>query len=665
MTAAMLPRAPGALPAADGGRVPSGTPPEFTLAGGVVAHNEEGHIERALRSLLDQELPEGVAWSRVRVVASGCTDGTVEEALSVARTDPRVAVRVETERSGKAAALGEIFRTAEGDALVLLNSDAIALPGSVRELLRVGRTQVPPYAVMARPVPSSGQRGRWASMFRQMWDLHHAYHLELQREGGGAHLSDELILVSLRPHPPLPRGIVNDGSYLGVWLAQHERPRSYAPDARVAIEVPVRLRDHLHQRRRIHFGNAQVSRVLGRPPSTLVRSLFERPRTTLALLRRSVGEHDRGLWGLAALGAAEIVAKSLGTWDRVPPPKDHVRWRRIAPGSTKPGASALPPYSEATPERLDALLGGRIAALVGTAGRFGTAVSLEEALSHLPRDGPRTPEELAEWLSRRPELGRVEGGRLVAPHLEISGDGSRAARGRAYVEAARRLIEGPIAPALSWLRCIGVTGSTAYGEPEDGDDVDYFVVARTGTLWLFLTFTYLALQRERLRRGGSLSPEPCFNFVLDDSRAVDEFAIPHGFLFAREALGTIVLRGEEYYRSLLRSAPWIGQEIPRRFRERSGAGGPPSVAVVRWPLRAANSLLFPLVASYLQFAGIVRNRRLAEAGRHEAVFRTRTELHAVTFSSHRFELLRAANEAPRAWADAGGPGASPRIVTAR
>ena len=122
------------------------------LSAGIVAHNEERNVERAVRSLLDQNLPSGVRWKNLWIVASGCTDRTVEVANRLAEKDPRVRVITEPDRMGKAHALQEVFRRAEGDAVVLLNSDAQAEPGAVGELVRVGLAQPTPFAVMGRPV---------------------------------------------------------------------------------------------------------------------------------------------------------------------------------------------------------------------------------------------------------------------------------------------------------------------------------------------------------------------------------------------------------------------------------------------------------------------------------------------------------------------------------
>lgn len=314
--------------------------PGIALSAGIVAHNEEGHLAQAVGSLLGQELPRAARWTDVWVVASGCTDRTVEVAKRLAMGNPLIHVVVEPERLGKAHALREVLTRSQGDAMVLLNADAQAEPGAITELLRASVGLPVPYAIMARPVIPQDADGPWIGALRAMWELHHQFHLELQREGGGAHLSDELLLVNSRDPPPLPNGIINDGAYIAVWLSQHGGPRVYAPGAQVVIDVPHRFRDHLHQRRRIMFGNAQVASALGSGVSTFTGYAVRHPGPALQILRRSVLSQRRGMVNLTVLISAEVAAKALSLWDRLPPSKDHIRWKRIEQGSPTTASDA-------------------------------------------------------------------------------------------------------------------------------------------------------------------------------------------------------------------------------------------------------------------------------------------------------------------------------------
>ncbi len=622
-------------------------PVRYRLAGGIVAHNEERSIERAIRSLLTQALPEGTEWTGLWVVASGCTDGTVAEARRVAAEDPRVVVLVEPERRGKAHALAEVFRHAEGDGVVLLNADAEAEPNAVAELLRVGARATAPFAVMARPVvppdPAEGPR----RALPLMWELHHRFHQRLQADGGGAHLSDELLLVSRDPSPPLPDGIINDGSYIAVWLALHSFPRLYAERARVRIVVPYRWRDHLHQRRRIRFGNSQVQRTLGLAPSTLVRFAVRHPRLAARLIRETVEGQPQGYRAFAGLVLAEIASNALALWDRLPPERDHVRWRRIAPASAAPPSPPAARASRARPPTANPTsVEQRVSALLRVAAEFGTRLPLTEMLRLLPPDAPTSVDELRRWIADHPWVARVDGERAAAPDTIVRELDERRARGVAYRRAAQELLEGPLGPIRPWLRAVAITGSVAYGEPAPGDDLDLFIVCRAGALYWFLVYAYLAIRLSRWHQGSPGRPIPCLNYVVDERRADRDFGRDRGFLFAREALSACVLQGASYYQGLLSRATWMRARVPGLYAER--AQPPWDLAARPAPLgvRLVNAALYLPLAAYLQVAGLVRNHRLRRQGEPEEAFRTVTSRDRVAFVSYRFERLRAVYDGP-------------------
>lgn len=629
------------------------------LAGGVVAYNEERNIESAVRSLLEQDLPDGVRWSSVVVVASGCTDRTLEVAERLARKDSRVDVVSEPERRGKSHALRTVFSRVQGDAVVLLNSDARAERGAIRNLIQAAEGRAAPYAVMGRPVVLSEASAPWTRAVSTMWDLHHHFHEALQRRGGGAHLSDELLLVSLDPVPPMPEGVINDGSYLGVWLAQHLGGRLYAPDARVAIEVPQTVRDHLLQRRRIHVGNAQVASLLGLAPSTFSRLLVREPKEALRLVRRTTRSRPHGAAGFVALSIAELASQALAIWDRVPPARDHVRWRRIQPSPE--GSSFDARSSSGVTLRVEA----RLRSILVVARQFRTGVPVQDLPALLPEGSPSTPEGLIDWLEGRPDLARIKDGRAFAPDGLATSLLDREARGGKYLAAARDLLDRDLGPLRPWLRTFGLTGSAAYGDPDPGDDVDLFVVTRAGTLWWFLALCYLRVRFGYLRRRSPEQPIPCFNYVVDDRRAPAEFANGRGFLFAREALTARILLGDPYYLSLLAQAPWMAEEIPRLYSARRAEVPVEPPPRVPWPIRLGNALLFPVLASYLQMAGLLRNARARTRHSGDVAFRTETTFHRVAFSSRRFDDLRASYASSFPQKDSPGMSAPSRIPTSR
>jgi hypothetical protein len=629
---------------------PGGSPSAVRiLSGGVVAYNEERNIERALESLLSQELPEGWQWGTVWVVASGCTDRTVPIARRVAARDARVQVIVESERRGKARALGEILRHATGDALVLLNSDARATPRAISELLRTAEGKRAPFAVMGRPLPTRRGPGPVGRMVRLLWDIHDEFHREVLARGQGTHLSDELLLLSLPMAPQIPDGIINDGSYVGAWLTQHEGGKLYAPTAVVETESPTSLRDHLTQRRRILVGHRQVTRMMGVAPSALPGYALAHPGAAIGVVQRALRQGQHPLRDLFFLMLGEVAATFLAGWDRVPPQRDHVRWRRISdtgsaverPPSDRAGESwanvtlAYAPNAGEPTSFTDL----RVETLLRVARKFGTGIPLDELSALLPVDGPAEVPDLREWLVTRPDLAHVAGDRVFAPNGSSEAWLERESRALEYRRAAEQLVHRHLRPMLPWVRCVGITGSAAYGAPEANDDLDLFVVTRTGSLWLFLAYTYVAV---RLRANHDpRSPPPCFNYVLEDRQAQQEFAEARGFLFAREALMTRICHGESYYQDLLAGAPWLAGEIPRLYARRSSGVPPRTEPPAPWAIRLVNACLFPPLATYLQLAGLWRNARLRDQRTHRGQFRTQTGPRRLAFVSDRFDRLRA------------------------
>ena len=620
------------------GRTPSESSPPFptVLTGGVVAHNDERRIERSVRSLLSQELPTGTRWGRIWVVASGCTDRTVEIARRLAEEDSRLGLVVEPARTGKAAALCEVLHRADGDALVLLNSDAEAAPGAVASLLAKAQGKQRPFAVMARPTVLNVPDAEWVGTMRWMWELHHELHREMLAEGRGAHLSDELLLVSLPAVPWIEPGVINDGSYCAVWLQTHAGSCWYAPEARVWIEVPGTPAEHLRQRRRIHVGNAQVRSRLGRPPSTAFRYFLAHPSRTLRAFRRAL-QRERGVWHLLTVIAWEIAGHVLARWDRVPPKADHVRWSRIESSAPAPALTAIHTTARAA---VESATDRRIRVVLDVAGEFGTGVSISRLSALLPNSGVGPHDDISTYLARRPDLAQVVGDKVYPASRFASEDSRRAERGQRFRRSADALVRGPLRWLGPNLRCIGVTGSTAYGEPDEHDDLDFFVVTRAGALSWFLAATYASLRLHSLRTGRPISPPPCFNYVVDERRVLREFAHGRGLLFAREALTAQILDGDSYYRGLLQHAPWMRAELPRLYADRSENAGDTAPRPAPLLVRLLSAVAFLPLAAHLQLAGLRRNAELRHAGRGSGLFRTATEPGRVAFLSRRFEELR-------------------------
>jgi len=279
---------------------------------------------------------------------------------------------------------------------------------------------------------------------------------------------------------------------------------------------------------------------------------------------------------------------------------------------------------------------------------FGTGVRLPELLRLLPNDAPASIPEFREWLETRPDLARLEGELAFAPEATPSAERDRLELGHHYLRAARSLLTGPLRGPTAMSRCICVTGSAAYGVPHRGDDLDLFVVTPNGGLWWFLAYSYLCVRVARWRHSGSTEATPCFNFVLEDRAALEEFSRDQGFLFAREALTAQPVHGADYYRGLLSHGRWMREEIPRFYDDVNQGPVEPGHLSGSAPIlvRLLSLAVFPWVATYLQLVGLRRNRGFRRTSMSDHQFHTETRLRRLAFASRKFERLRQSYRAP-------------------
>ncbi|MCI4326947.1 MAG: hypothetical protein L3K16_04850 [Thermoplasmata archaeon] len=294
-------------------------------------------------------------------------------------------------------------------------------------------------------------------------------------------------------------------------------------------------------------------------------------------------------------------------------------------------------------ERDAALVEHRFDSVLAAARQNRTSVGLDSISDLMPPEGPEGAEEVSEWLAAHPYVGQLVGDRVVAgPFPHPSESGERQERGRRFLAEAEEAVAGPLAAAAPMLRCVAVTGSTAYGEPSKFDDLDFLAITRSGSVWPFLLYSFLVARRRSVSPQADAPSHWCFNYVLDERAARQEFSTPRGFLFAREALMARPVSGESYYRGLVGSAGWLADEVPRLHRRWSQGGLPPlpAEAPAPLPLRILNVVLFPLLATYLTLTAMVRNRRLTREGRGAKRFWVDARLDRLTYETERFEQLR-------------------------
>ena len=283
---------------------------------GILAHNEGRNIQRALHAVLAQQLHD-VQIVEILVIASGCTDATVEIAERVASVNSLVTVTAEPERTGKAAAIRQLMSMARGDIIALVGADTLLEPSAIEQLVvpfadrRVGMTG-------ARVVPLNRPTTWLGFTVQMLWHVHHQLALRKAKLGE---------LVAFRNViDNFPDDTSTDEPALEALIAAKGLQLVYTPKAVVYNRGPETAAEFLMQRRRIFAGQVRIALRFGYFTSSL------RLRHVLPLAIEAFRSYPRFfLWTFAAMGV-ELWARMLGTYDALRG-RDEVVWRHI--GSTK------------------------------------------------------------------------------------------------------------------------------------------------------------------------------------------------------------------------------------------------------------------------------------------------------------------------------------------
>ncbi len=268
---------------------------------GVMAYNEEQMISNVLHTLLAQQTSTCTILEIV-VVASGCTDRTVELAQALAVQHPQIRVLAEAERGGKAKAINQLLSVARGDVVVLAGADTLPEQHAIEELVRpfsdpeVGMTG-------AQVVPLNDPATFMGLTVHVLWRTHHEMARRWPKLGE---------LVAFRNViADLPTDTAVDEVALEALLTDRGYKLVYTPAAIVYNLGPNTLGDFVNQRRRIFSGHLAMVRshnyVAASMPGTHLLQL-------VGAAIRSYPERIPAVCGAMLL---EGVARLAGTLDNI------------------------------------------------------------------------------------------------------------------------------------------------------------------------------------------------------------------------------------------------------------------------------------------------------------------------------------------------------------
>jgi glycosyltransferase involved in cell wall biosynthesis len=289
----------------------------------VPAHNEGANIKNILMSLLAQETV-AARIIEIVVIASGCTDDTVDRARDVARGRPGMHVVVQERRAGKVAAINAYMhmRDKRAEVVVSASADVFLAPDVIEKMVRCLIDNPNVGMVGAHPVPDNDKDTPVGRMVHVLWELHHRIALESPKMGEvvafRADLVDHVSELSIVDEASVEDIVRSKGYELG-----------YASDAIVTNHGPEKLGEYFEQRRRIARGHYWLEFAFGYGVATMGKSTLV--KSTLELLREQ--RDAAGRKAVAAAVAVEIAARAAGFVDARIIGGRHRTWTPLA--STK------------------------------------------------------------------------------------------------------------------------------------------------------------------------------------------------------------------------------------------------------------------------------------------------------------------------------------------
>lgn len=118
------------------------------------------------------------------------------------------------------------------------------------------------------------------------------------------------------------------------------------------------------------------------------------------------------------------------------------------------------------------------------------------------------------------------------------------------------------------FKVLSISGSTSYLSVSETDDLDFFCIAKSGAMWFSFARALLLARAFQLSR--KFSSSLCLSYVSDEDFVRQEISNNKNGLFARDAISTRVILGEDYFVDLLRSNSWMSSFFPKLYNLRVG-----------------------------------------------------------------------------------------------
>lgn len=286
---------------------------------GVMAYNEEANIKRSLLALLAQK-SERTRLEEIIVVASGCTDRTVDMVREMMEADARIRLLVQPRREGKASAINLFLQHARNAVVVMAGADIIPEKDAL-ERLCAHFSDATVGMVGAHPVPVNDQRTFIGHAVHLLWNLHDRMARRHPKLGEVVAFRNVIAAI------PVDSAV--DEISIQSLIAKRGLRLVYETRAIVYNKGPMTVRDFLKQRRRIYAGHLLVRREQDYAASTM--SVLPILQALLANADTTLGTPREAIWTCGAI-ALESLARLQGHIDVLRKRPHHI-WQTVS--STK------------------------------------------------------------------------------------------------------------------------------------------------------------------------------------------------------------------------------------------------------------------------------------------------------------------------------------------
>lgn len=284
-----------------------------TVSVGVFAHNEELNCGHMLRALIAQKCRQ-TEIIEIIVVSSASTDRTDEVVSNLTAANPLIRLIREPVRQGKSAAINRYLseKNPRADVCVVAAADILPDPEAI-ELLVSALSDPQVGMAGAKPVPVNRADRFLGFAVQLQWTMHHLVSLHHPKCG-------EMVAFRSDLTRSIPYESPVDEASLEVMAIKKGLQLKYVSEAIIRNRGPERIREFIHQRRRIASGHYWLKKTENYTVATgsnqiILEALINHPPRRLV----------EWIW-TAGVACLEIWCRLLGVYDFYFRPRIHQAW---------------------------------------------------------------------------------------------------------------------------------------------------------------------------------------------------------------------------------------------------------------------------------------------------------------------------------------------------